>query len=262
MNRFKRAGAIGAPCLGAGCVGGLLLLVLAPRIGSTSVPSSLDPKGLCPADMQLIDGAFCIDRFEASTADVNSDGSVTAHSPYRTVEGRRVKALALEGVIPQAYISRNQAEAACRESEKRLCTGREWVNTCKGPGKKTFPYGNSHKPGYCVDTHRVSPLERLFESLGSARYQFAVMNDPALNQVLGSVAPTGSFARCTNEYGVYDMVGNLHEWTADGQGTFRGGFYLDTKLNGSGCDYKTVAHAPTYHDYSTGFRCCKDAANQ
>ena len=52
------------------------------------------------------------------------------------------------------------------------------------------------------------------------------------------------------------MVGNVHEWTADPAGTFRGGYYLDTRINGEGCDYRTVAHEPTYHDYSTGFRCC------
>jgi hypothetical protein len=38
-----------------------------------------------------------------------------------------------------------------------------------------------------------------------------------------------------------------------------GGFFVDAKLNGPGCTYRTTAHAKTYHDYSTGFRCCKDA---
>ena len=33
--------------------------------------------------------------------------------------------------------------------------------------------------------------------------------------------------------------------------------YLDTHKHGDGCDYVTTAHAPKYHDYSTGFRCCK-----
>ena len=57
-------------------------------------------------------------------------------------------------------------------------------------------------------------------------------------------------------FDVYDMVGNLHEWTAAKTGTFRGGYYLDTHKNGDGCSYRTVAHEFTYHDYSTGFRCC------
>ena len=53
------------------------------------------------------------------------------------------------------------------------------------------------------------------------------------------------------------MVGNVHEWTAAKGGTFRGGYYLDTHINGDGCDYRTTAHNHGYHDYSTGFRCCK-----
>ncbi|QXD15378.1 hypothetical protein GQ464_000010 [Rhodocaloribacter litoris] len=29
--------------------------------------------------------------------------------------------------------------------------------------------------------------------------------------------------------------------------------------HGEGCLYRTTAHGRTYHDYSTGFRCCADA---
>jgi formylglycine-generating enzyme required for sulfatase activity len=84
------------------------------------------------------------------------------------------------------------------------------------------------------------------------------MNDPLLNQQPGTVEPTGNELSCTNAYGVYDMVGNVHEWIDDG--SFRGGYYLDTQQNNEGCDYVTTAHATWYHDYSIGFRCCADAA--
>ena len=33
---------------------------------------------------------------------------------------------------------------------------------------------------------------------------------------------------------------------------------VDAKINGPGCEYRTTAHAPSYYDYSTGFRCCAD----
>ena len=42
-------------------------------------------------------------------------------------------------------------------------------------------------------------------------------------------------------------------------GIFKGGFFVDAKLNGPGCLYATTAHAQSYHDYSTGFRCCAEA---
>jgi formylglycine-generating enzyme required for sulfatase activity len=58
--------------------------------------------------------------------------------------------------------------------------------------------------------------------------------------------------------GAFDMMGNLHEWTADPAGTFRGGYYVDTERNGPGCLYVTTAHNSAHWDYSTGFRCCAD----
>jgi formylglycine-generating enzyme required for sulfatase activity len=94
---------------------------------------------------------------------------------------------------------------------------------------------------------------------------WARLNDPGLGQVEGALARTGSHAECVNGFGVFDMVGNLHEWVATdpaaAHGTFAGGYYLDTTLNGDGCNYRTVAHAHDYHDYSTGFRCCQGAAS-
>jgi hypothetical protein len=215
-------------------------------------------KSPCPPDMENV-GRFCVDRYEASTVEVHADGSTEPHSPYLPVTGLRVRAVSRQGVVPQAYISRNQADGACREAGKRLCSDREWITACKGPKGTKFPYGNERKANACVDTDRTAPLLKLFAGLGGKRYLSKPMNDPRLNQQSGTVATTGSFAQCTNGFHVYDMVGNVHEWTADPKGTFRGGYYLDTHINGDGCDYRTVAHEASYHDYSTGFRCCADA---
>jgi hypothetical protein len=94
---------------------------------------------------------------------------------------------------------------------------------------------------------------------------WAKLNDPGLGQVDGALSRTGEHAECVNGFGVFDMVGNLHEWVAADpaaptvHGTFAGGYYLDTTINGDGCNYRTVAHAHDYHDYSTGFRCCAPA---
>jgi len=88
------------------------------------------------------------------------------------------------------------------------------------------------------------------------------LNDPRLGQVEGALSKTGSHEDCTNTYGALDMMGNLHEWVRTPaslpHGTFAGGYYLDTSINGDGCKYRTKAHAHDYHDYSTGFRCCAD----
>jgi formylglycine-generating enzyme required for sulfatase activity len=82
------------------------------------------------------------------------------------------------------------------------------------------------------------------------------MNNPLINAQPATVAVTGARPRCKSDDGIYDMVGNLHEWTADPAGTFQGGAYSGKIA--LGCQYVTTAHGFSYHDYSTGFRCCTD----
>jgi len=95
--------------------------------------------------------------------------------------------------------------------------------------------------------------------ISSDRTWYEGMDNPLINQLKDTLLRTGQRSRCTNDYGAFDMVGNLHEWIEDPTGTFRGGYYMDTRLNGEGCNYATTAHSFSYHDYSTGFRCCLDA---
>ena len=217
--------------------------------------------GPCPDDMALVDNdgvRACVDKYEGSIVETMPDGHEVPWSPYTPVaKDRKIRAVSQPNVVPQGYISRNEAERACGASGKRLCSSEEWLTACEGPKGTSYPYGASEDPKAC-NTHGANPLKHLF---GGARWAYSMipMNHPLLNTVPGSLAKTGEFDKCTNEYGVYDMVGNLHEWTADSTGVFRGGYYLDTKINGKGCGYATTAHAPSYHDYSTGFRCCKDA---
>jgi formylglycine-generating enzyme required for sulfatase activity len=122
-----------------------------------------------------------------------------------------------------------------------------------------YPYGNEYVQGVCNDG-RSHPTLRLFRATAHP-FSFAHMNDPRVNQQPDSLARVGEFEGCTNAYGVHDMVGNLHEWTAERhgrRGVFRGGFYVDVHEHGEGCRYRTTAHASQYHDYSIGFRCCAD----
>ncbi|MEZ4440797.1 MAG: SUMF1/EgtB/PvdO family nonheme iron enzyme [Polyangiaceae bacterium] len=216
--------------------------------------------GKCPGDMVTVAG-FCIDRYEAYVAEILPGGKLKKHSPFEPVNGlKNIKALNKRGRMPQAYISRNEAEIACHNAGKRLCTDEEWLTACKGPKPTTWPYGKEHEPGRCND-RGVSAFNLYFgkgEAVPQSLYTYENLNDPRLNRAEGTCAPSGKFKRCKNSYKVYDMVGNLHEWTATPSGTFRGGYYLDVHKHGDGCDYRTTAHNGKYHDYSTGFRCCAD----
>jgi formylglycine-generating enzyme len=220
--------------------------------------------GACPSNMADVLGRFCIDRYEASLITIDERGKVLGkHSPFHPVLPKeRVRAESRRDVWPQGYVSMKNALEACTVAGKRLCKDDEWMTACAGKQPTTYPYGDTHLAGRCNDKG-VSPLRTLFGAKDDAvTFGWERMNDPRLNQVPGSLARTGSHKKCKNSFGVYDMVGNLHEWTADPDGTFRGGFYLDNTTHGLGCRYQTTGHNSVYHDYSTGFRCCADRAGQ
>jgi hypothetical protein len=221
---------------------------------------------VCPSDMVMIGRGYCIDVYEGSLVQMMPDGTEKAW-PYYQVLARDVvvRAVSEAGVFPQGYISGLQARAACERSGKRLCRADEWRNACMGPKKTTFPYGSARQTGRCNDNGRSAM--RFFNPNLDGRPEHrwmwghdGNMIDPRLNQLEGTLSRTGERSGCTNEYGVYDMVGNLHEWVDDPNGTFQGGYYLDTHLNGDGCYYRTTAHPISHYDYSTGFRCCADVA--
>jgi sulfatase modifying factor 1 len=235
----------------------------------SSAPADDKPRA-CPEEMAVIGSAagdFCIDRWEASLEVVGSAGKRTEWPGNRPVDGEdgQFVAVSVPGRKPQGYISGQQAARACEQAGKQLCAPEQWRRACRGPGDTLYPYGDRRRAARCNDRFRYldrHPVTRLFAEQappGTPRTQMwskRWMNDPRLHEMSDTVSSAGQFEGCRNDYGVYDMVGNLHEWLADPQGTFAGGFFMDTFQNGEGCEYRTRAHSVRYHDYSTGFRCC------
>jgi formylglycine-generating enzyme required for sulfatase activity len=304
--------------------------------------------GPCPTDMVSIDASFCIDRYEAHLVAIANDGTqeVWPHNQaIDKVEDRTFRAQNRAGVIPQSYVSSVDAEEACENAGKRLCTAAEWRAACLGHRAMTFSYAAKRIAGQCNDNGR-SAVGAVFSDLlaksmaqpprqapgngsasgdrkktskkngkgsgkgsgkssskggksaGKSRSDvkgkektegagaktrdrgkdkskkkasiphgvdmtvWTKLNDPQLGLVEGTVAPSGERLMCKSDYGVFDMVGNRHEWVSDrtnsGHGIFLGGYFSDVEQNGPGCLYRTDAHAPSYHDYSTGFRCCSE----
>lgn len=210
----------------------------------------------CRAGMARVD-AFCVDRYEASLVLVDDAGPIGSWSPYHSPAGTRVMAVSLEGAVPQGYISGTEAAAACAEAGKRLCTDAEWLLACRGAADRIYPYGDTREDGRCNDARAMHPVIERFGT--SDDWIWSELDDACINQLPDSLAATGAHPDCVSPDGVFDLMGNLHEWTSDPAGTFRGGYYVDTVRNGEGCLYRTTAHDVSHWDYSTGFRCCADA---
>jgi hypothetical protein len=219
-----------------------------------------EPPGLggCPAGMAPIKSkpGACIDRWEAHVVELLDDDTEHTWSPYFNPGTLRMRAKSAPNAVPQAYISQVQSVTACKNAGKRLCKDDEWIAACRSTNNTRFPYGNDEKRGTCNDHRDKHPAMQYLESHDLS--VFTKLEHPCINQVTDSLLPGGTKKECVTPEGVFDIVGNLHEWTADPSGHFRGGYYVDTWLNGHGCDYLTTAHEARYWDYSTGFRCCAD----
>ncbi|WP_437674386.1 SUMF1/EgtB/PvdO family nonheme iron enzyme [Sorangium sp. So ce131] len=251
-----------------------------PSSASAGLPAlPLQAPGACPADMAAV-GGFCIDRYEAHLV-TDAGGELAVHPHYKRPEpGVLYVARSGPGVFPQAYISRVEAKAACVAAGKRLCTRREWQRACRGNGVHRYPYGPRGERGRC-NTGKAHLLREVFGEHPPGGWSYERhFNSPELDQKPGFLARSGDHAGCASELGVHDMIGNLHEWVSDmvdhdlvmrlavegverrdqpwheGNGVFMGGFFSTTSELGPGCYFTTIAHEPTYHDYSTGFRCC------
>lgn len=210
----------------------------------------------CPPEMVLVRRSFCIDRWEASLVEITAAG-VRPFPPNQRVERRAVRAVALPDVMPQAYISGAEAQRGCEMAGKRLCTDQEWFDACEGPKSTLYPYGTVYRKDACNGDRPLHPMSELYGSeAGPEIWMVEPMNNPAINEQPDTLARTGSQKGCVGALGVYDLVGNLHEWTSDIAGTFRGGAYSTKNL--LGCQYATTVHGFGYHDYSTGFRCCSE----
>jgi hypothetical protein len=222
----------------------------------------------CPALSALVEadsGRVCVDLYEGAIVVPSDDGGGESawpwYLPVDDLDAGFYRAVPAQGTFPQGYISQVQATAACNASGKRLCTFTEWTAACRGQPAHdyVYPYGDTYEAGRCNEGHE-SPIVELFGPDPS--YDNAELNDPRCDQLEGGLARGGAYGGCESTYGAFDMHGNIHEWidqtNASGTGSFMGGYFVDATLNGPGCEYQTTAHEKTYHDYSTGFRCCAD----
>ena len=202
----------------------------------------------------------CHDTGKSAVLAVFGAKAVAASMPARAAAPASASPVASHANGKHAHVTKGRAAHATRPRASAAKTA-----TKIGAGRS----GAAPVPAWAAAKASSKKLTRRTTGKKSSRPStvdagvWAHLNDPALGQVDGALAKTGEHAECANGFGVFDMVGNLHEWIADvhagSRGTFSGGYYQDTHLNGDGCSYRTVAHDVSYHDYSTGFRCCADA---
>ena len=153
----------------------------------------------CPVNMVRV-GPLCVDKYEASVwsrppasdgkpRGIQFGGTDGADYPC-SVNGNDcsgaspIFAVSSRGKTPSASMTWFQAQQACLNVGKRLPTNAEWQGAAAGTPTDYEPYAD--------------------DGLNDC-------NTSTANQVV----PTGSRKYCVSNFGAFDMVGNLVEWTAD-----------------------------------------------
>jgi len=106
---------------------------------------------------------------------------------------------------PVVNITWDEAEAYCVSVGKRLPTEEEWQRGCQGRNMRKYPWGDSRPDG---TRGNYSGISDGYEKL----------------------APVGSYPAGMSPDGVWDMAGNVWEWTASAEGNkrvLRGGSWAD-----------------------------------
>ena len=206
-----------------------------------------------PEHIVFVEG-FYIDKYEVTNAD---------YSRYVAATGAKKPRHWKKGVIPEGkqdhpvvYVSWYDGDGFCRWENKRLPTELEWEKAARGPDGLQYPWGNR------FDIERANTPQRW----------------AALEQKGGTMA-VGSFESGKSPYGIYDLSGNVWEWTSSWylpypgnefpntlygfkNRVLRGGSWFNCSAYGCGMSapaYNRSRFTPKIRNNSFGFRCAVSA---
>jgi Sulfatase-modifying factor enzyme 1 len=143
-------------------------------------------------------GSLCVDKYEASAWDTSAGGGTeygvsSADYPCNAngndcsmSAANPIYARSQAGVMPSTYITQFQALQACANVGKHLLTNAEWQMAAAGTPD---PGAGGTDPTASCNTNSGSK---------------SITGDSS-----------GGAQACVSNWGVYDMVGNVHEWVAD-----------------------------------------------
>lgn len=171
--------------------------------------------------VRMGNSVFYVDRFEVVNAAYDAFLKSTGHLPPPAYDAASLKG---KESAPVTNVSWYDATAFCKWAGKRLPTEEEWQEAALGGTKTTYPWGNG------LDAGKANTAETGFQA----------------------PVPAGSFAP---HHELYDMIGNVSEWTATGGGTKikKGGSFLSAAKEAPAGQEAN----PGERDRAGGFRCVK-----
>jgi hypothetical protein len=159
-----------------------------------------------------------------------------------------------KGEYPWIMVSWYEAEDLCADEGKRLCTEDEWTFSCEGEEATPYPYGYTRDATACVIDKTWRPYHE------TAMRPRDGQNAAAELDRLWQGVPSGSQPRCKSIFGVYDLTGNVDEWTrtvreGERPSILKGGYWGPVRTR---CRPATRSHDENHIFYQQGTRCCAD----
>ena len=131
---------------------------------------------------------------------------------------------------PKDMVNQEEAARLCANEGKHLCTIDEWQAACRGKDGFKYSYGNSYKQSKCNTNTKAAKR-------------------------------SGRKTQCRSWWGMYDMNGNLWEWTSTTSKQHPDKFLVAggawNTNNESRCSESKFSFYPQNQYPSVGFRCCK-----
>jgi len=204
-------------------------------------------KAVRPRHEMYLD-AFYIDAYDVTNAHYKMFVDTTGRRPLPSHWQSGSYPVSKEN-HPVTFVSWFDANDYCHWIGKRLSSEAEWEKAARGTDGRIYPWGNE------LDKTKA--------------------NVPYLK--IGDTTPVDRFEQGKSPYGVYDMAGNVFQWTADWFKSYagndflhpnfggmfrvlRGGSYYDCSYYHCGPSfpaYNRIALTPETRAISLGFRCAK-----
>jgi formylglycine-generating enzyme required for sulfatase activity len=177
----------------------------------------------------------------------SSDGTKTVSGIFQCIrDGQPYHNEVLTLDHPVFNIDWYDAQAYAKWAGKRLPDEHEWEKAARGASGNLFPWGNTIEP----DANNMAPIPGL---------------PPPVPHVMEVVDTT---MKDRSPYGVYDMAGNVSEWTdtlapSDIQSTvqiavIRGANFQTNSVDHVELTHRTTRYVPETRMFWLGFRCASD----
>jgi formylglycine-generating enzyme required for sulfatase activity len=206
--------------------------------GKDGAPMALVPAGefLYGHNNQMSLPAFYMDKYEVTTVQYAKFMAATSRLEPRYWQ---TSVPVSNGQKPVVGVTWHNADAYCRYYGKRLPTKQEWEKAARGTDGRKYPWGNDEP------------------NSGYANYGQSY-DDNFYSTRLTAV---GKYEAGKSPYGIYDLAGNVWEWTSSDYDSqrkvFRGGSW-DSSAVTLEATYGGGAVSPDDGLFYLGFRCVQD----